>query len=80
VTRDENDWNVNLRLGQFGLKIEPAQSRQSDIEYDAARLLGTLVGQVTVKVHRHNVMKKLEARSLADLVRMAEALRIPRGK
>jgi len=25
-------------------------------------------------------MKKLEARSLADLVRMAEALRIPRGK
>ena len=38
------------------------------------------VSEVTVKVHRHNVMKKLEARSLADLVRMAEALRIPRGK
>jgi FixJ family two-component response regulator len=34
------------------------------------------VSEITVKVHRHNVMKKLDARSFADLVRMAEALRI----
>jgi len=34
------------------------------------------VSEITVKVHRHNVMKKLDARSLADLVRMAEALGI----
>jgi RNA polymerase sigma factor (sigma-70 family) len=32
------------------------------------------VSEVTVKVHRHNVMKKLDAKSLADLVRMADAL------
>ena len=38
------------------------------------------VSEVTVKVHRHNLMKKLDARSLADLVRMADALRNPRGK
>jgi len=38
------------------------------------------LSEVTVKVHRHNVMKKLGARSLADLVRMADALLIPRGK
>jgi FixJ family two-component response regulator len=38
------------------------------------------VSEVTVKVHRHNLMKKLDASSFADLVRMAEALRIPRGK
>ena len=37
------------------------------------------VSEVTVKVHRHNLMKKLEARSFADLLRMADALRIPRG-
>jgi FixJ family two-component response regulator len=37
------------------------------------------VSEVTVKVHRHNIMKKLAARSLADLVRMADALRSPRG-
>jgi len=34
--------------------------------------------EVTVKVHRHNIMKKLGARSFADLVRMAEALGISR--
>jgi len=34
------------------------------------------VSEITVKVHRHNVMKKLDARSFADLVRMAEALGI----
>ena len=36
------------------------------------------VSEVTVKVHRHNVMKKLGARSLADLVRMADALGLSR--
>ena len=38
------------------------------------------VSEVTVKVHRHNLMKKLDAGSLAELVRMADALRIPLGK
>jgi FixJ family two-component response regulator len=28
------------------------------------------VSEVTVKVHRHNLMKKLGARSLAELVRL----------
>jgi FixJ family two-component response regulator len=32
------------------------------------------LSEVTVKVHRHNIMHKLGARSLADLVRMADAL------
>jgi FixJ family two-component response regulator len=35
--------------------------------------------EVTVKVHRHNIMKKLGAKSLADLVRMADALGLPRS-
>jgi FixJ family two-component response regulator len=38
------------------------------------------ISEVTVKVHRHNVMKKLGARSFADLVRMADALRSVRTK
>jgi FixJ family two-component response regulator len=38
------------------------------------------VSEITLKVHRHNVMKKLGARSLPDLVRMAETLGIPRPK
>jgi FixJ family two-component response regulator len=38
------------------------------------------VSEVTVKVHRGNVMKKMVARSLADLVRMADALGVRREK
>src|SRR5205823_4320947 len=40
--------------------------------------LGT--SEVTVKIHRHQVMHKMQAKSLADLVRMAEKLRIPATK
>jgi FixJ family two-component response regulator len=38
------------------------------------------LSEVTVKVHRGNVMKKMGARSLADLVRMADAIGIRRAK
>ena len=38
------------------------------------------VSEVTVKVHRGNVMRKMRANSLADLVRMADALAIRRTK
>lgn len=37
------------------------------------------VSEITVKVHRGNVMRKMNARSLADLVRMADALGVRRA-
>jgi FixJ family two-component response regulator len=38
------------------------------------------VTEITVKVHRGNLMRKMGARSLAELVRMADALGIGRTK
>jgi FixJ family two-component response regulator len=38
------------------------------------------VSEVTVKVHRGNVTRKMGAKSLADLVRMADTLAIRRTK
>jgi len=37
------------------------------------------VSEITVKVHRGSVMRKMNARSLADLVRMADALGVRRA-
>jgi FixJ family two-component response regulator len=41
----------------------------------AAAALG--ISEVTLQIHRRNVMQKMAAASLADLVRMAEKLQIP---
>ena len=35
------------------------------------------VTEVTVKLHRGNMMRKMGAKSVAELVRMADALRVP---
>ena len=38
------------------------------------------IAEVTAKVHRHNLMNKLGAKTLPDLVRMADMLEISRPK
>jgi FixJ family two-component response regulator len=41
-----------------------------------AAVLG--ISEVTVKVHRHNLMMKIEAKAFTELVRMADILGLPR--
>jgi FixJ family two-component response regulator len=40
--------------------------------------LGT--SETTIKIHRHQVMEKMGAGSLAELVRMADRLKVPTPK
>jgi FixJ family two-component response regulator len=38
------------------------------------------IAEITVKIHRGHIMRKMGAKSLADLVRMADALGVARMK
>ena len=82
LNRDSARRRENDRLRDLRTRYATLSPREREImalvcsglmNKEAAAKMG--VSEVTVKVHRHNLMKKLGAKSLAELVRMADSLK-----
>ena len=87
LERDRKRREQDKELRALQSRFEKLTDRERDVMvHVAAGLLNKQtavalgVSEVTVKVHRHNLMTKLEAKSVAQLVRMADTLGISRDK
>ena len=85
LERDRTRREQDGRLTQLKTLYESLTSREQEvISHVTAGLMNKQIAAemgvsvITVKVHRGNVMRKMGAKSLTDLVRMADALGIRR--
>jgi FixJ family two-component response regulator len=85
LTRDRAARTANAELEQLRTRYACLTPRERETlplivsglrNKQAAVVLG--ISLVTIQIHRGNVMRKMQARSLSELVRMSETLQIPR--
>jgi FixJ family two-component response regulator len=85
LERDRLQRNKDQELQDLAARFETLSEREREVlkfviagflNKQTAAQIG--VSEVTVKVHRHNIMMKLDAKSLPDLVRMADMLGVRR--
>jgi FixJ family two-component response regulator len=84
LDKDRARWENDRRTHDLRVKFEALSAREQEVmalvttglmNKKVAAEIG--LSEVTVKFHRHNIMKKLEAGSLADLVRISDSLGVP---
>jgi FixJ family two-component response regulator len=87
IERDRNRREAEKIVANVQALFETLTSREREIlALVASGLMNKQVAaeiglaEITVKIHRGHIMKKMRARSLADLIRMAETLGIRRAK
>jgi FixJ family two-component response regulator len=85
LKRDRTRREAEQADAQFRRNFESLSSREREVmALVAAGLMNKQiafqlgVAEVTVKLHRGSLMRKMGARSVAELARMAEVLGIPR--
>jgi FixJ family two-component response regulator len=86
IQRDDKRREQENRLADLKAHFSPLTAREREIMALVAsglmskQIAGQIgLSEITVKVHRSHIMKKMGARSVADLVRMAEALGVKPG-
>jgi FixJ family two-component response regulator len=87
IERDRKRREVEKIVANLQALFETLTSREREVlTLVASGLMNKQIAaelglaEITVKIHRGHIMKKMGARSLADLVRMAETLGIRRAK
>jgi FixJ family two-component response regulator len=81
IAKDRQTWAGRVQMAEIQARYESLTAREKEVfKLVTAGLLNKQVGaelgasELTIKTHRGRVMQKMEAESVADLVRMYEKL------